>query len=1088
MTIKRIGLLAALLILVGSVAFNRANSSESDELWQYRNLGKAFYENPTTQYQAVDMFKKALELAPDSPRERINYGLALLRAGKTDEGIAELEAVQKDAPQIPHTWFNLGIIFKKAAQYDKAREQFEKMVQLVPDEPISHYNLGVVLKLTGDASGSLKQFEEAARLGPSLAGPYFQLFNAYKAAGREAEADRALAKFNENKRRQSGAAIPEDLDWSFFSEILDVVDPVAAPTLSAAKFQSALSFDSEVMGGKLEGTPEGIVVGDRQADGTTETIAWTDRQVRMVPSSPGGDPVIAFDADAGETIRSVTAADFDNDGLFDLSVVTDRRVVLLKRDASGFIAQQESANDGQYDFSLWHDLDHDSDLDLFLLGKGHALLRNSGKSGFVDSTTEFPFVDGDVSAAASVDLIKDTNGTDLVFAYVNHPAVLYRDMLAGSYEPKEIEALPKEVSELRAFDVDNDGWTDLLAHTPGGVQLIINREGSFSAGAVIESTGRATPADMANRGFSDLAFAGKVFPNQGRGEFGPGVEVPALAGAVAIDAGDLDQDGKIDLVVLGQDGAVSCLKGRGAEGNWNVIGLEGVRNLREAPSAEVEIKAGSLYQKRIYDGRPIHVGLGTHSKIDTVRITWPNGLIQNEPEQDVNRAIVYKEKQRLSGSCPMVFTWNGKKFQFITDVLGVAPLGAAAGEGVFFPVDHDEYVQIPAGAMAKNGDGHYEVRITEELREVGYIDKVQLLAVDHPAGESIFTSDKFKSPPFPKFRLYGVRDRQYPVAAFDDRGNDVRDRVRKLDRTYPDAFERDFLGVAEKHFVELDFGSARSIGEPAILVLNGWVDWADGSTIRRLAQDRTAQLIMPQLQVQDPSGRWVTAVEDMGVPAGKPKTIVVDLTGKFLSASRKVRIVTSLSVYWDEIFMSRDVAVPKVQPVVLSLAQADLSYRGFSTPVIHPQRRQPEVFDYSKWMPLSMWNPAKGFYTRYGDVAALLGGIDDQFLIMGSGDEIRLTFTDERLGPVPEGYTRDFLLFVDGWAKDGDLNTAYSQTVEPLPFHGMSAYPYPATESYPDTPAHRQYREEYNTRPGLRFIRSLTEERSPDAPGVAHSE
>jgi len=1088
MTIKRLGSLAALLILVGSVAFNRASSSESDELWQYRNLGKAFYENPTTQYQAVDMFKKALDLAPDSPRERINYGLALLRAGKTDEGIAELEAVQKVAPQIPHTWFNLGIIFKKAAQYDKAREQFEKMVQLVPDEPISHYNLGVVLKLTGDPEGSLKQFEEAARLGPSLAGPYFQLFNAYKAAGRESDAERALAKFNENKRRQAGAAIPEDLDWSFYSEILDVVDPAVAPAMTAGEFRSAVSFNSEAMGQKLDGTPEGIVVGDRQADGTTETIAWTDRQVRLVPTASGATPVKGFDADAGEAIRNVVAADFDNDGLSDLSVVTDRRVVLLKRDASGFSSLQEIPNDGRYSFSLWHDLDHDSDLDLFLLGKGHALYRNNGKSGFGDSTAEFPFVDGEVSAATPVDLIKDTNGTDLVFAYGNHPVVLYRDMLAGNYEPRDLDALPQEVSRLRAFDVDNDGWTDLLANTPGGLQLIHNRDGSFEGGATINLEGRATPADIANRGFSDLVFAGKIAPNQGRGEFGPAIDVPALAEAAAIDASDLDQDGKVDLVVLGQDGAVSCLKGTGGAGNWAVIGLEGVRNLRQAPSAEVEIKAGSLYQKRIYDGRPLHVGLGRHAKIDTVRITWPNGLIQNEPEQDVNQAIVYKEKQRLSGSCPMIFTWNGEKFQFITDVLGVAPLGAAAGEGVFFPVDHDEYVQIPASAMAKNADGKYEIRITEELREVGYIDEVKLLAVDHPSEESIYTSDKFKSPPFPEFRLYGVRDRQYPVAAFDDRGNDVRDRVSKLDRTYPDAFQRDFLGVAEKHFIELDFGSARSDDDPAILVLNGWVDWADGSTIRRLAQDSTAQLIMPQLQVQDPSGRWVTALADMGVPAGKPKTIVVDLTGKFPTAARKVRIVTSLSVYWDEIFLSGDVDVPEVRPVALSLAQADLLYRGFSTPVIHPERKQPEVFDYSKWMPLSMWNPAEGFYTRYGDVLPLLGGIDDQYVIMGSGDEIRLTFSDDRLGPVPSGYTRDFLLFVDGWAKDGDLNTAFSQTVEPLPFHGMSSYPYPATESYPETPAHRKYREEYNTRPGLRFIRSLTEDRGRDAKGFEHSE
>ena len=74
------------------------NSTVERQLWHHRNLGKAFYENPTTQTQAVDEFKKALDLAPSSTRERVNYGLALLRAGKVREGVAELEKVQKADP------------------------------------------------------------------------------------------------------------------------------------------------------------------------------------------------------------------------------------------------------------------------------------------------------------------------------------------------------------------------------------------------------------------------------------------------------------------------------------------------------------------------------------------------------------------------------------------------------------------------------------------------------------------------------------------------------------------------------------------------------------------------------------------------------------------------------------------------------------------------------------------------------------------------------------------------------------------------------------------------------------------------------
>src|SRR5215467_7552820 len=103
-----------------------SRSPNNDRLWQYRNLGKAFYENPTTQSQAVEQFRLALALAPNSTRERLNYGLALLRAGKVNEGIAELEKAQKQDSKLPHTWFNLGIAFKRQGEFDRAQAEFEQ--------------------------------------------------------------------------------------------------------------------------------------------------------------------------------------------------------------------------------------------------------------------------------------------------------------------------------------------------------------------------------------------------------------------------------------------------------------------------------------------------------------------------------------------------------------------------------------------------------------------------------------------------------------------------------------------------------------------------------------------------------------------------------------------------------------------------------------------------------------------------------------------------------------------------------------------------------------------------------------------------
>src|SRR6185503_7021808 len=199
---------------------------------------------------------------------------------------------------------------------------------------------------------------------------------------------------------------------------------------------------------------------------------------------------------------------------------------------------------------------------------------------------------------------------------------------------------------------------------------------------------------------------------------------------------------------------------------------------------------------------------------------------------------------------------DGSGFRFLTDVLGVAPLGASAGDGEYFPVDHDEYVQVPGEALVPV-DGRYRVRVTEELREVSYLDQVQLVAVDHPAEVEVFTNDKFVGPPFPDFRLFGVRRRIHPARATDDDGADVGELLRARDGRYPDGFRRDFAGVAGEHTLELDFGDAARDNR-AVLVLSGWVDWADGSTFLGSAQRLGGGLLMPQLQVEDERGQWLT--------------------------------------------------------------------------------------------------------------------------------------------------------------------------------------------------------------------------------------
>jgi hypothetical protein len=361
------------------------------------------------------------------------------------------------------------------------------------------------------------------------------------------------------------------------------------------------------------------------------------------------------------------------------------------------------------------------------------------------------------------------------------------------------------------------------------------------------------------------------------------------------------------------------------------------------------------------------------------------------------------------------------------------------------------------------------------LSEVSFLDQVRLFAVDHPAGIDIFTSEKWKGPPYPDFRLYGVSRRIYPKTARDGEGRDVTAKLQAKDRTYVDTFRHDLNGVSDPHILGLDFGKGAARDNRAVMIMSGWLDWADGSTFLEAAQEGKGGLIPPYLQVRDSHGEWKTVIEDMGMPDGKPKTIAVDLTGKFLTDSREVRIVTNLCVFWDEIFLGEDVGRPRATMTRVPTNSAELHFRGFSEAKIYPGRAQPDEFLYAISNPTSLWNPTPGLYTRYGPVEELVESVDDRFVIMGSGDELKLEFEASRLPRLKEGWKRDFILKVDGWAKDRDPNTAFSQTVEPLPFHAMTKYPYAADEHYPANAAHQLYRRKYNTRPALRLIRPLAD-------------
>ena len=272
-----------------------------------------------------------------------------------------------------------------------------------------------------------------------------------------------------------------------------------------------------------------------------------------------------------------------------------------------------------------------------------------------------------------------------------------------------------------------------------------------------------------------------------------------------------------------------------------------------------------------------------------------------------------------------------------------------------------------------------------------------------------------------------------------------------------------YQGLVEPHDLTLDLGEdAGRAG--TVLFLRGWIYPTDASINVALSQQTREQTQPPSLEVRDRRGRWATALPSLGFPSGKDKTIAIDLAGIFPTNDHHVRIRTNMQIYWDHAFVAQDAPASPVRITPLKAGSADLHFRGFARTYRRGGRYGPHWFAYDDVSKDAPWRPIEGAVTRFGGVLPLLESADDMYAIMAPGDEVTVEFDTAGAGALPPGWRRTFLLYTDGWIKDADLNTAFGNTVEPLPFHTIRQYPYAPGDSYPADSAHRRYVREYNTR------------------------
>jgi tetratricopeptide (TPR) repeat protein len=801
---------------------------------------------------------------------------------------------------------------------------------------------------------------------------------------------------------------------------------------------------------------------------------------------PGGPKEIAPSA------AGILSLDWDNDLRTDLVLAGAGGLRFLHAEPDGKYADV-TAKTGLPDsvfkddyYGAWAaDIEMDGDLDIVLASRTGAplVLRNNGDGTFkVIDVPEFASLRA-IRAFVWADIDND-GACDAIFLDADGGLHLFANERFARFSAWP---LPKDfgpVHDVTAADVNDDGVFDIVLLGKDGKLMRLSdgdhRESweppaELARAMLPEGPIGATRIfveDLDNNGTLDLIVAGpgsaQVFLADERLRYTPQSASVAMQVFTVLD---LDSDGRLDLLGLSADGQPVQARNTGVRNyRWQLVrpmanpkGGGDNRNNSFALGGDIEMRAGLLVQKQRITQPMVHFGLGEQTAIDVMRVIWPSGEPQYEFEP--TNDIIILLAQRLNGSCPFLFTYDGTGMHFAGDCLWNTPLGMYVnGQNVDSFTQTTEWLKVPGQHLVPK-NGIYDLRVQANLWETDYFDQVGLLVVDHPPDTEVFVDERFfLTPTRPK--LYVTTPARPVARAWDHHGEEATDLVRAIDGCYLDRAGRGrYQGITADHWVEADLGDEAPTEGPVYLVARGWTHPTDSSINVAISQGRHEAPRPLVLEVPDGKGGWKVGRPALGFPAGKNKTILIRLDGvDGPGVSRRFRLRTNMEIYWDFLGYARGLDEKLAQVQRPTPKSAELRYRGILE-MTQQDASSPEVPDYDKVMRgRQYWRDLEGYYTRYGDVRELLAAADDRYVIMNAGDEIALEY------PVPSappaGWKRDFIFESDGWTRDGNPNTRFGRTVLPLPMHGLKGLDQPPGR-LEDDPVVRRFPEDwlrYHTR------------------------
>jgi Tfp pilus assembly protein PilF len=1028
---------------------------------------------------AAERFDRAQKLVPQDGHIYTLLGALDSERGRSDAAIANFRKAAELDPQNLRNAYALAQEIERKGGPDSDAE-FQKAIEKIlardPDNVAAQLELARIAAKRGEAATLQSAI---ARIGAAASSWPPEAQEQLRALGSAATAPdlrsaavgttllrNVLWRVPEFRRSFSRLKAPPGEELQPYTRFLRLASPVFKP----APADTAIRFDVEPVA-EAKDDRWSWIGAIQLASAGAPVVAWANAKELHLANGVTL-PFPGSSAQVPPSPEGVLQLDFNYDFKTDIVLAGEGGVRFFRQDSAtqftdvtGETKVPPAVLDSRYTGAWAADIEADGDLDV-VLGSPDGVplvLRNNGDGSFlpiypfsgISGVRQFAWadLDGDGTPDAAI-----VDGAGRLHVFTNERQ--------GQFRERSLPAGLGTVKGLAIVDVTHDGPLGIIVVAADGALIRLSDKNGGEgwdtaeiasvpdAAEYLASDVRLHADDLDNNGAIDLYLA--PVAAAGSTKYGALVWLGDESGkltlvgspvgpALVFDAADLGGDGKLALLGLSRDGQALRAQNRSAKNyHWQVVRPHAVRaygDQRVNPfgvGGAVEIRSGLRLQKRPITGPRIHFGLGEQSGAEIVRVLWPNGVASAEFDAKADQEI--QTDQRLKGSCPFLFAYNGRQMEFVKDAV---PWGSAIGLrintiGSASIAATEEWFKIGRDQLAPH-DGFYDLRFTAELWEVYYYDYLALMAVDHPAGSEIFVDERFAIPPV-KLAVTAV-ETPHPIAhALDDRGQDVTDIVKTVDGRVVDSFGLgQYQGVTRDHYLEVDLGDDAPTTGPLYLIAQGSVYPTDSSINVALSEGDRWQAKGLSLEVPDGQGGWVVAADNLGFPAGRKKTVLIDLTNVFRPGTpHRLRLRTTLEIYWDAIEWARGLPETPLKTAQLQPSTADLHYRGYSVINREPTGRV-ELPDYAHLAGTTQrWRDLSGYYTRYGDVRELLAQIDDRYVIMNSGDELALRFPEAP--PPPAGWVRDFVIVGDGWIKDGDYNSTFSETVLPLPHHSERNY------------------------------------------------